>query len=1559
MTSVTDPLGNKWTYAYSSGNLTTVTDPMSRVTSYSYDTSNSNPALIHDLLTLTEPNGQSGGSHAGAKLTNTYNGSGQVTTQVDPSSWSTGFNYGSMNTVLGNGDTVVTDPDGNQNEYLYSTGVLDAKVVGYGSSVPSDTYYTLSTSTLLPSSVTDPDGGVTSATYDADGNTITRTNQLGDTSTATYNAFDEPTCSTTPLAASGCSSLSPPAAVSPGGTISPPSSNPPAYASYALYDTNGDALWATTGAYSPGNPTTSRTVYVLYSGNSVTLNSVTDSCWFSPPSTSLPCITINPDAVVTQMGYQSNGDLSWSSTPDGNPSNELATTSYAYDGDGNQTSTTSPMGNISGANSANFTTTTTYDADHEPLVSTLGGGSGATVTASTTVTYYDPDGNQIAATGPTGNPYTAANPTGCNPVVTSTCSDTSYTTFNADDEANLATNTEGHATLTCYDGDGNVTQVVPPAGVGSLTGSSCPTTFPSSYGTTLNSAATTKTWDAQGKVVSSTAPAATGGSGAVTTTDVYDPADNLIEVVAPPATTTGGTNQVTTSTYDLAGEETTQTTGFGTSTPSTTSTCYDPNGDKTATVPGIGNATGVVACGTSSPWTTSSVYQSSATYDSTGQTVTSTTPPPAGQSSAATTTYTYDAAGNELSVSDPNSHVTSYTYNPLNQQTSQITTNAGSSTATTEYYNAGGQEVAGTAPGGGNPPSCNPITTGSCPYTTYYTYNNAGQVLTSTNPDGGVTTDYYNTSGNLVATTGPGGNPGTCNPTTSSTPCADTMVYTYNTLGQLTCTFEPNSANNTCASPGSGAGVDTYTYNTNGLRATMKDASGTTTYTYDGSGRLTQVTNGANATDTYAYGQNSDVTCMSYPNSAGNTCTSTGSSPHTGIVNYTYNTANQLSTMTDWAGNTFNYTYNSSGQESNLSVNSGAVGVATGYDDAGNIQSIDATASSGSTTLMDLTLTRNANSSIATDAPQVGSTSMATDSFGYNGRSQVSSGPITGTTGSNAYTYVADGGVNADTTAFASAAYDTADRLCWSSTSTSSNACSSPPTRATTFTSNNDGERTSMTPAVGNPASYGWDTPTGNLTCVNTNGTSCSTSSPTSSTTVNTYNGDRLRQSSTIGSTTTNYTWNVASSTPEDISNGSLDFVYAPGSSVPTEQIATSGSSPTADLLLTDANSSVRGLVQLSSGTTQNKLVNYTDYDAYGNPITQSGGSTETGGLTATHTGLNSNYVATTPFGFGGGYTDATGLIYFVNRYYDPTTGQFMSVDPLVPATQQSYVYAGDNPINENDPTGQAPNYAVEGYLESLAAQQDAENAFIAGATANADAVSAYLESLAASQDAVNAYLEGLAAGQDQVGEYLYSLQASADLATGFDLGAYLSTLASQADAQQAAQALGAQQADLAAEAQATAASQADLTSEAEATWIQGVDQGEYNTAHAASVYDENQAAAQASQAAAQATASQQYLESLNRAQQRQPQAASHPASASTSSGKSLISSVANTYNKATEFYENNLGALHAAYDQQKWYSDVLDAVGETSESAGSDIEEAASNPVDDEIAITIVIILL
>jgi len=51
-------------------------------------------------------------------------------------------------------------------------------------------------------------------------------------------------------------------------------------------------------------------------------------------------------------------------------------------------------------------------------------------------------------------------------------------------------------------------------------------------------------------------------------------------------------------------------------------------------------------------------------------------------------------------------------------------------------------------------------------------------------------------------------------------------------------------------------------------------------------------------------------------------------------------------------------------------------------------------------------------------------------------------------------------------------------------------------------------------------------------------------------------------------------------------------------------------------------------------------------------------------------------------------YTDPDGLLYLINRYYNPATGQFLSVDPDVATTGEPYGYAGGNPVDNADPDG-------------------------------------------------------------------------------------------------------------------------------------------------------------------------------------------------------------------------------------------------------------------------------
>ena len=225
-----------------------------------------------------------------------------------------------------------------------------------------------------------------------------------------------------------------------------------------------------------------------------------------------------------------------------------------------------------------------------------------------------------------------------------------------------------------------------------------------------------------------------------------------------------------------------------------------------------------------------------------------------------------------------------------------------------------------------------------------------------------------------------------------------------------------------------------------------------------------------------------------------------------------------------------------------------------------------------------------------------------------------------------------------------------------------------------------------MTPTSGDHESLGWNISSQQLICINTDGTTCSTSEPTVSTTLYSYNGDGLRATAVNQSVTNAFIWSASGD--QLLADSAHDYVYGIDQSTPILQIETADyeSTPSVDLIVDDTNDNARGVVQLQGDTSadDNTLVNYTDYDAFGNPITEAGGTTNSGGLAGT---IGVTYQSLS-WGFGASYDDSSFLNYLVNRSYDPLIGQFISVDPDLSGTLQPYSYAQNSPAMFSDPLG-------------------------------------------------------------------------------------------------------------------------------------------------------------------------------------------------------------------------------------------------------------------------------
>ena len=484
----------------------------------------------------------------------------------------------------------------------------------------------------------------------------------------------------------------------------------------------------------------------------------------------------------------------------------------------------------------------------------------------------------------------------------------------------------------------------------------------------------------------------------------------------------------------------------------------------------------------------------------------------------------------------------------------------------------------------------------------------------------------------------------------------------------------------------SGLTPETFSYNPDSMQTEANDYSGTTTTTYNNFGEITSVTDGSGSTVGYSYDNNGNITCVAYPNSNGTSnCNSPASSSNT-IVNYTYNKDNLMTSVSDWLSNDTQFAYNADNQVSSINYPSSTTfNLSLTYDPTGALTN-EVVDNNG--TNSNIATSRNTNESIASTQTNSGNI----QSTSYNGANQVTSAGSQATSGTDSYyNYsIAGGNLNCITQPNSSG-YN-----CSNMNSNSSNslvygsnggvnggelACSvpsssilstcptTPVTNETTYGYSNAGQRTSqstVTSTSTNTTYYSYGA-SGNLNCItlpNTSGYNCSNQNPQYTNTF-VYNSSNEIMAETLANSSTQvFTWNNNSSVPRIIDDSLNYYIYGPSvfnyGPIPIEQINQS----TGDVYyLVDTYAGVTATYNSSFSGVELQI-----YSPYG--IDQTGGQD------------------ITPLCYQAGYQFPNNLVYFINRVYDPTTGEFLTIDPMFDSTYQAYGYVGGDPVNGSDVNG-------------------------------------------------------------------------------------------------------------------------------------------------------------------------------------------------------------------------------------------------------------------------------
>ncbi len=944
MTQAADPAGNAVTYCFytqacasgapsgggQANDLYQATMPGSLVTSYTYDASNSNSSLQHDLLTVTPPG-------MGEEV-NTYDSSGRVTQQQNMGSGEvTTFSYtGNSLSLNGGSTTVKTYPQGTGTGkpdqvdlYTYSDGVQLSKITTNSATSAQTTQLTeRDPVSLAPIGTQDANGNVTSDTlntYSTGGNSLTSADVLlssdavGNSEQSAYNSFNQPWCQVDAADydnGARCPGSPPSAPPVPGQT------DPNLGITISFYNSS-DQLTAKTDAL--GNTTT----YAYTSSVSGVPNGLM-YCSVDPVDyqASVTCPAYGASHVIgtSTHTFDSAGDTLSATDADGN------TTTNVYNASGHPglvSSTTDPDGTV---------TSYTYNSAGQVLNQTVSFGS----YSASTLYAYDSSGRKYCEVDPLESRLGVTCPTSP-PSPTSPPANVASTFYDANGRVIQTTNPIGGTTISAFDGAGNKYCTVAPYAYAN--GVRCPSSPPSTPPTPSNdpyAGATIDTYNALEQLSQDTNPL--GGI----TLYTYDAAGNKIEQDVESNDVTHDPTVTTTFGYDVDNRVISTTVDPGSSLAATTLQSYDPNGNVYCTVSANAYAAGPSSyqCpGWQPAWITNPPSPTSL-YSST---------PNSSQANDVSITFS-NANGNEVQATNPDvqTNVTSVDADGRTYCTSDATNVASWLTANPSgtYPYLCPTSPPSTPPAqGSNPGYMITIfdaagqtlsSTDQLGDTTSYTYDAAGHKLTMVDPRGKTTTYCYygqNASGQCASGAQSGGGSADdlysqTTPPTSSDPNGELTTYTYLPGDKASLTTTPagttqdvydaagNFISHTYSNTASGylpptpiinssGSTVTYSYFADGSRASMTDATGTTTYSYDNNKDLTQqqftpsvISGLAAATTSYTYFSTGAKGTVTYPANA------VYSNPK---VTYAYDGTGAMISETDFAGNVVTFSHDADG----------------------------------------------------------------------------------------------------------------------------------------------------------------------------------------------------------------------------------------------------------------------------------------------------------------------------------------------------------------------------------------------------------------------------------------------------------------------------------------------------------------------------------------------------------------------------------------------------------------------------------------------------------------------